>query len=339
MDIDELIYKKLNGTATPEEVSELIKWLNSDEKNPFIYQGIENHWKGEKENLKQYKANTWDGLLEKIHVAKKEAPTPVRVVSNNKNPFSIDIWKFAASLLILLIASYTLWINYKSKPVPIKQAIEVEMNIRYNPAGVKSTITLPDKSVVKLNSESKLSFPKVFSGLNRKVYLEGEAFFEVEENPQKPFIIQTGELNTEVKGTSFNINAFPDRNKVSIAVVSGLVSVYDSQKEIAILPGELALYELIDNSSNQLNKRNFESEEIAWKDGIIVFREASFTEVKETLERWYGIKIKLQRNISFQQGFTGSYEHEPLNSVMESISFAGEFHYKIDTDSNQVIIW
>ncbi len=335
MEIDQLIYKKLEGSITTEENSILSNWLadKNSPQNQIIFQEIERHWQSENEKLDLYKANALKKFQEKI----AEPATPIH--QTRKTNF-IGIYAKIAAAVILLIGVFAIWFSYQQEPA--QQLVEVkpvEMITKYNPAGIKTTLVLPDKSKVKLNADSKLIFPKSFNGKTREVTLDGEAFFEIEENPEKPFIVHTREISTEVKGTSFNVSAYPSNNNVSIAVVTGLVLSYNKENQVYIKPGEMAVYNEPDNSDIQILKRKYTPDEIAWKDGKIIFKKSSFEEVKKELELWYGIKITTQRPINFDKGFTGSYQNESLKGIMESISFAGKFKYKIDIENKELLIW
>jgi len=341
MDIDQLIYKKLSGTANDKEIIELIEWLKKDEKNKLIYQAIEADWKGEENKVKDYKKDVWGKLEGRIHDAQN---INFDAISNTKKSKSFIValsesfYKVAAVLLILITATFFVYFfnadNSNLSEIPVKDDTLIT---KYNPAGIKSTIVLPDKSKVKLNADSKLIFPESFTGQYRKVILDGEAFFDVTENPEKPFIVVTKNLTTEVKGTSFNINAY-DEN-IYVAVESGLVSTYKNNVDgLYIQPGEMAIYKP-NAKSSYLTKRQFKADEIAWKEGVMVFDNSSFQEVKETLMRWYGVEIILKRDIKFEKGINGNYKNATLKSVMESISYAGKFEYKIDYKNDQLTIW
>ena len=335
MEIDQLIYKKLEGSISTEENAILTDWLadKNSPQNQVIFQEIERHWKSENEKLDLYKSNSWQKFQNKI----TEPEIPIHQA--RKTNFIGLHTKIAASI-ILLIGAFMFWFIYQQESAQeLTEVKQVEMITKYNPAGIKTTLVLPDKSKVKLNADSKLIFPKSFNGKTREVTLNGEAFFEIEENPEKPFIVHTGEINTEVKGTSFNVSAYPSDNNVSIAVVTGLVLSYNKENQVYIKPGEMAVYNAPDNSDIQILKRKYNPDEIAWRDGKIIFKKSSFETVKKKLELWYGVKITTSRNISFDKGFTGNYQNESLQSIMESISFAGKFKYNIDSENKELFIW
>jgi transmembrane sensor len=133
-----------------------------------------------------------------------------------------DIYKIAASLV--LVASLSLlWISNFQKP-PVEETVASTV-LKENPRGRKSIVQLPDGSMVRLNSESRITYPEHFAHHERVVHLVGEAFFEVTEDKESPFSVVTGNINTTVLGTSFNIQAWQDDSTINISLAEGKVSV------------------------------------------------------------------------------------------------------------------
>src|SRR5690606_39189801 len=137
----------------------------------------------------------------------------------------------------------------------------------------KGELTLADGSIVWLNSNSKLYYPDEF-GSERKVYLEGEAYFEIKPDPNKPFRIITGKGVTEVLGTAFNLNSTGD--KVTITVMEGMVAMYpekQSEKKIILEKGESGFFHQAENELSKIlmDDPNF----LAWKTGIVRFEDSS----------------------------------------------------------------
>ncbi len=341
MDIDEVIYKKLNGQATKEELVFLIEWVKQSDKNQLVFTEIETHWQGKDKKLAQLKKDTWEQLNSSI--SKEEEGKQLHREREPGKNFFLTFRKVAATVLILLsIGLGWYYLDALVSSHTPTSTDPIEFITRYNPMGVKSTIVLPDKSKVKLNSNSKITFPKVFTGDFREVSLEGEAFFEVTKIPEKPFLVKTGSLTTEVKGTSFNINAYDMENDIQVAVESGLVSVYCKKDGTFLHPGEMAEYtseEGEGGNGSTLKKRKFAPEEIAWKDGLIVFSSSSFQEVMEKLHYWFGVEVIQKKKIEFREGFTGKYQNRSLDEIMKSISYSANFKYKIDRQKNTLIIW
>lgn len=193
--------------------------------------------------------------------------------------------------------------------------------------GEKMQLTLADGTKVWLNSSSEISFPENFGNEQRLISLRGEAYFEVERDSLRPFIVQTGDLVTTVLGTSFNVNT-KEYGRTKIALVSGKVDVLSSSGQVSLAPGEMLNY---NNISASFNVSGFDASQLlGWKDGVLLFQRASLREVKEGLEEWYGVDIVLKNDKGINWQFSGEYPQQMLEEVLESMSYIKEFDYQIN---------
>ncbi|WP_025761215.1 FecR family protein [Dyadobacter tibetensis] len=208
--------------------------------------------------------------------------------------------------------------------------------------GKRLLLVLPDGSRVKLNSGSQVSYAKSFSDSQRTVTLEGEAFFEVRRDTLRPFVIHTGKLSTEVLGTSFAIRAYKGQPDIEVAVVEGKVRVNanrNDKKEIgAVLQkDEMATFDL---KSEKIDISAFDpSEQILWKDGIIHFKKADFPSIIKKLERCYGVRFQLGRNVHIdkQWRYTGRFANKSLEYILQVISYPDRFQYKVNDDFVEIM--
>ncbi|MBT31578.1 MAG: hypothetical protein CMO01_18135 [Thalassobius sp.] len=207
--------------------------------------------------------------------------------------------------------------------------------IKSAPLGQKNAITLSDGSKIKLNAGSSLKIYPDFNKQDRKVILEGEAFFDVAENEQKPFIIESGDLVTTVKGTSFNIKSFQEDNTVYIAVAAGLVSVKktlpdqkdSSDFEMLLQPDVMLVYQ---TETENFSRENFDRDLIfGWKDGVLSFKEANFQKIKIELERWYGAEIIINNQNVLNRPYTGTYKNASLETVLDGMRYVLGFSFEI----------
>lgn len=238
----------------------------------------------------------------------------------------------AASIVLVLVS----FIFMDNRTENIDEIEEIATIIRANKKGEKRTFRLSDGSSIRLNAESKISFPEKFDAEKREVFLEGEAFFDIERDASRPFIVHSGQITTVVKGTSFNIKAYSSDKDIKVSVATGLVEVINNKgkEKVSLEPKERAVFNLKDK---QLNKVLFDYDELAWKDGILHFKNAKLAEVFKVLERWYGVQFRITNQTVFtNNGYTGSFKNEALNTVLETIGFAGEFEFEIK--DKQVII-
>ncbi|RAV30390.1 FecR family protein [Sinomicrobium soli] len=224
----------------------------------------------------------------------------------------------AASFLLLVGLGTGIW-QYRNH-LPSQQ---LALHTVSSPFGEKYTVTLEDGSVIKLNAGSTLSFPEKFSGPVRRVELTGEAFFEVTPDPERPFIILAQGLRTTVLGTSFNIQAYPERKSVEVTVATGKVRVSNDTADKPatphfLTPDQQAVY---DKTTGNVRTRTVSTSEITgWTRGILQFDDTPLQEVVPVLERWYGVSISLDKALE-QCHISATFENAGLEVVLESIAF------------------
>ncbi|WP_422356860.1 FecR family protein [Roseivirga pacifica] len=195
--------------------------------------------------------------------------------------------------------------------------------------GEKLNLILADGTQIKLNSGSSIRFPKAFTSDERRIELSGEAFFDVARDESKPFIIQSDQVETKVLGTSFNVQAYEDQRHISVSVLTGRVEVASSENKVFLSPHEQGVYH---RSKGNVTKGRVDIEKILlWKDGIIHFEDATFGEVKNVLERWYGVNISFASKELAQCHLTATYANESLETILGSIVYAKKgMQYRMD---------
>ena len=203
---------------------------------------------------------------------------------------------------------------------------------KQSPWGQKTITWLEDGTKVHLNAGSTIKYPSIFSDSTRQVSIEGEAYFEVAKDAARPFIVNTEKVKTTVLGTIFNVRAYPDEDKVEVAVAEGVVRVEtegESQKESKILRiNQMNSYDMLNRKSQLME---IDPEDVfAWTNGVISFKEANIDEIVKTLERWYGVTFRIQVKLNRDKDFTFRYKNKPLKEILDGLSFAYGFEYKID---------
>ena len=218
----------------------------------------------------------------------------------------------------------TVTTQHEEKNVEEQSAKSNELVI---PRGGENTVILADGTTVHLNAGSKLTYPVRFVGKRRLVALEGEAYFDVAEDENHPFVVQTHLGDVIVLGTAFNVNAYTNASDCYTTLVRGKVQFSAPNVEaITLLPGEQAVV-----SANGSEKRTVELEEyVGWVEGLYVFNNRSLGEIMETFERWYDIQVYYEtedlRNITY----SGSLKrYGTINSFLEALELTGDLTYKI----------
>lgn len=169
-----------------------------------------------------------------------------------------------------------------------------KMNTLVIPYGNRSTIHLSDGTKVWLNAGSRLIYPSKFVDNTREVFLVGEAFFNVQYNAQKPFIVKTSNLSVKVHGTQFNISAYPEDNAVQTVLTEGSVEVVKAdaglfEKGIFLKPGQMALWQ---KSENETKVYDVDVNDYTlWTEGVFSFSNTDLNRIVKKLERYYNIRF------------------------------------------------
>ncbi|MBD3630020.1 FecR family protein [Cyclobacterium sp.] len=239
--------------------------------------------------------------------------------------FSFYPLRNIAAIAILCFCGWMVHYHMIVGVEPVKPVLTEEITVfRSVPPGKRSVITLADSSRVYLNSGSEIEYPKAFSQGVRWVRLKGEAFFEVRKNGHS-FSVFARSTEIKVLGTSFNVKE--DKTNLSIALLSGKVQVNDQKgNQVQLNPAEMLEIE----GDGKFSKTGFDPLEVTgWKDKILVFRSASFEDVKVKIENWYGVDLKLMGKVSENWKYSGMYKDENLENVLRGICITSGLRYKI----------
>ncbi|MDN5204360.1 FecR domain-containing protein [Fulvivirgaceae bacterium BMA10] len=336
----DLFAKYLAGKANQDDIAELQNWLDASEENKTFFHSVTNFWDDELNYFKKDSERVAQELAQRIKTS-EEKPDHSFVEVNKTSQLRAKrvtsfSYKIAAAIGALLIAGAALYFSgYLNQLLnPVENTISVKLIERTTKPGEKLNVKLPDGSLVKLNANSTLIFPEQFSDQERNVTLTGEAFFDVVRNPERPFHIKSGNISTTVLGTTFNVRAFPEEKNISVAVVSGRVAVKplnmntETPETLLLNPNEMAVYS---EDNNQTVKSGFDYMEIvAWKDGIIYFKDATIDEMFKTLGQWYGVSFNVTKALNKKKGFTVSHKDKSLENILEGLSFSYGFEFEID---------
>lgn len=344
----ELLDKYLAGTCSEEEERILHEFYESFQ-NDMTWD--ESRLGPEDRVMARIKAD----IDRKIERAERRTRT-----SGNRTAFQYFA-RVAAVLLIVVsigIGGGYMYLDQQPEPAMVEKVTR---------AGQRSILVLSDGSEIRLNSESKITFPETFGERAREVTLEGEAFFEVAHNLEKPFVVRTGDLTTTVLGTSFNIKAFSKEEDIEVTVATGKVRVEagettspsqgragDSKtsagqgdpdgalsggaaggRAMILVPNQQARFDL---ASGTLEKREVNlSDYLAWKDGKIIFDKIPLAEAADILERWFNVDIVLESEALGDRLIRSEYNDENLVNILESMKYIMGVDYRFD-DDNRIVI-
>ncbi len=203
---------------------------------------------------------------------------------------------------------------------------EVIYNKIETPFGGKYQINLPDGSKVWLNSASTLRFPALFSGNTREVELNGEAYFDVAKNPNKPFKVITKDQIVEVLGTQFNINSYSDEETFKTTLIEGSVKIIYKDRVVLLSPGQQFQPSL--KSSKVIEA---DTEEVtAWKNGYFLFKDEDIQSIMRKVSRWYNVDVNYSGNIP-DVGFGGNISRsKDINEVLNVLQLTNAVHFKVE---------
>tara|TARA_R110002050_G_scaffold18218_9_gene53339 strand:- start:485 stop:1447 length:963 start_codon:yes stop_codon:yes gene_type:complete len=238
---------------------------------------------------------------------------------------------WAAVFLVIFLGVVEVY-NFKNKDLPLEETLVEERFEEFiNPRGVRRKLTLADGSIIHLNGDSKVKINKQFS-TNRKVFLEGEAFFEVAKDPDYPFVVVTDGLETSVLGTAFTVSAYKGKAQ-TVAVKEGKVKVKEASDQASkddnfLIANEQLTYKPESGIGSKV-KINPDLK-FAWVNGKIIFNQTPINEVFLTLSNWYGLESVELSDKNMKCLVTGSYTRMTLEDIMESIKYATGIAYEIN---------
>ena len=295
----ELLYRFFEGRATVEEEQQILDWLDESSAH-------------REEMLSERRL--FDAMLMLV--------TPEQRAK--RKLFTLPRWTcqvagYAAAILVAAtIGAGSVYHTY-NKLLNAGNTIAV-------PAGQRVDVVLPDGTKVCMNALSELKYPGFFAGKYRKVQLRGEAFFEVSHDEEHPFIVETYACDVEVLGTKFDVLADPARNEFITSLVDGKVRVTDRdnpKNQVLLKPEEQV--SCIDG--RLVVSRIPEHEQFQWREGLIAFRDANFMDLIREFEKYYGVKIDVQRPIVSNQ-FTGKIRiAEGVDHALWVLQQSADFKY------------
>ncbi len=259
------------------------------------------------------KANSWI-LLEK------------RLPHLQRRILSLHTMAGAAAVAVLCVLGW--WAYYMFAPVPL-QTVSTLAETR--------TITLPDQTEIVLNRYSSLTYPERFRGKDRKVQLQGEAYFEVSKDAAHPFKVEAGAIIVQVLGTHFNVEAYPEDTQVKTTLLEGSVSVSligKAEESLILSPNESAIYNK-DKKSLTLHTENNASEEIIWRNGTLLFKSIPLQEIVRQLSNAFHTDIRIEDADLQNYRMTATFsDGETLEEILSLLCRNQKFEY---TKTNDII--
>ena len=302
---EDIIIRYLENRCSEEDFVLINEWMKeSDENAGELFRMEEIYQLGkfpfEEENL----------------VARAERRLGRRLEQENQKKQEVfklrSVLRYAAAIVgvMVLAAGLAYWFRNKAEELVVASAAH----------GQVREMLLPDGTKVWLNQSSVLKYPRAFEGKERHVYLDGEAYFEVARNHEKPFMVKSPAMDVRVLGTSFNIKCRPDNSFAETTLIEGEVEVKDKSDKgrITLLPGQKAV---LNRVTGRMQVKQVDPKmEIVWHNDLIPFEKSSIFQIAAALERFYGVKIILSPDVDSTNTYSGVLKKKDnIESVLNSL--------------------
>lgn len=335
----ELIGKYYRNNCSEDELITVLAWFEKSAETTDGKAFLFNSWEEMTDDDEKQISNL-DVILHRIHhqvnLKKTENLLSGYPQENNKikkREYFIKILSRVAAILLIPIFIYGVYISYKFEEIK-QQALATSPYYEVTSSFDAITkVTLPDGSTVWLNYGSTLMYPVSFKGNTRKVELKGEGFFEVAHNAKVPFIVKAGEIEVTARGTTFNVAAFPDDDRIETTLINGIVELNRLKPNGEIEP----LLKMNPNDFAIYNKENHEVKSIvvdddrkySWKEGKLKLIGEPLNEVIKLLGRRFNADFKIKDQKLNELNFSATIINESLPEVMKLLSLATPINYTI----------
>lgn len=317
--IESIITRKISSEISADEQQVLDDWLSEHAENEQYFQSLQKIYDQATEHVSED--------IPVIDVNQEWQRFKNSLQPELKKPTYQTNWiRIAASVVVIAVLGYIIWFNaFQSDNITVLAEHSGQL------------ITLPDNSVVTLNKEASITYPKEFSDAERKVVMQGEAFFEVTRNEKKPFIVDLGLSKVEVLGTSFNINAENNNDRIEVVVNTGKVrfgtstgdeSVILTKGEKGTLMKNMNMISKVDN-----NDINF----MAWKTRKIVFNDVDLDVVIQTVNKLYESQITFSTDVGKNCKVTVSFDNQSIDAILSVLELTLDLEYKKSGDIIEVV--
>lgn len=335
-DINELLLNKFfHSRCSEKEAEQVLNWLLDPRNKGSVKAMMMKHWEatahtGTEVDIDSLLVRTQRLLRERQNLSRTEAQPKRRW-------FHSVSFRVAASLALICICASVLVMVLRDNTVPHAAVMMADREEVSTSTGQIILKVLPDGTKVWLNAQSKLEYPAEF-GKKREVILKGEAFFDVAEDTQRPFIVHADDINIRVLGTAFNIKSYPGDPSIATTLIRGKVLIEndkgDRRSTIELEPNQQAVFS---HSSKDIALREVNAERYAsWTDGTLVFEDDKVYDVFKTLERWYGVTINAPEASSLSCRLTARIDKETITETLELLRSITGIDYTIS--DNEVTI-
>jgi len=327
LEYTELITRFLEKNLEEDELTILTNWLNESYENRKLFDQYNEVWQLSNEVFNEGHYNTdagWNSLYKRISKNNTAKNTRIRLINTNQ----LVIWRVASVAAMLVAALFIGLFFQKNNKLPTIQLVTMQ-----SPRGQKSKVILADSTVVWLNSDSQLTYSNDFDGNSRLVILSGEAYFDVKKDIKRPFIVRTLNADIKVFGTRFNVSSYPDEKLTEATLEEGKIAVNITGivNPVEVTPGQRMVF---NKQSGEVSLKQVDTDlYTSWKENKLRFDDAIFADVVKKLERWYDVKIILDKDLKYSERYTMTIKTESLREVLKRLKLTTPMSYKIEEEN------
>jgi ferric-dicitrate binding protein FerR (iron transport regulator) len=317
-DMNILLLRQFDGSASEEEKKALLQWLKASEANRAEYREMWDLWWSCDAALRDdgETAAARERMLRRI---RSESFSAEKKRQARKRRFRLH-YAAAAILVLALAIGYRTLLHRGAFADGEKEAVVWNQSITLATAkDEKKSFTLPDGSLVWLNAESRLTWTAAFDDAERRVWLEGEGYFEVAENKAKPFIVRTGDVTVEALGTTFDVSCYSFRRKTEVVLLDGCVRAASPvmERDVVLSPNQ-ALELTVDGAIHV--RETTARLHAGWIQNKLVFDNDRLSDIIISLEGWYRIDIECSPALAENTRMSFTVGDESLHETLRAMS-------------------
>lgn len=350
----QFLIRVIRNEISPEENEYFLSWLSESEQNKEEFGNVVLIWDLADQSKVSSTPNAGEQWIEIQKRISKANPLDEIIPSHS---FQISksskfiysethhlhkrdyAWLFRAAAVIVISLGLFYFVqlagNYKQSQItPLAEQTNPTLYELVTQKGERKTFPLADGSIVYLNSGSKLTYPKIFAESTREVEIEGEAYFKVSQDKERPFIVKSGKMITVVTGTEFNVRY--RNNKVNVVVAKGSVKTLNvnSNQSFDLSKGQMISFS--ERLGFSTPKRANLNHYLAWRNNKFSFERTPLKDVMEEIERYYDIKVSYSSESDRSKLLTGIFDTDSLDQIFSIISLTLDVN--IDYKGNNVVI-
>lgn len=319
--IDQLLIRYWDKTASRADKEELLQWLKTSDENRRYFNSSFELWTASLSANKVQSDTAFERFKSTINQEEQLSIKRIKL-----QPYLLRI----ASICILTLLGYFVVQNtsFWKKEVYVQEVIM--------PHGNKGKITLPDGSLVWLNSDSKISYPRDFSDAKREVAIEGQAYFEVAKDADRPFVLTADKVSVEVLGTKFDVQNYPAKNEISVTLLEGSISVSDdtNPKGQLLSPDQKYTYSK-ESRTNKIDKTNATFSNV-WIQDKLTFENKKLSDIIPYIENWFGVTVVCDTQLAENTRLTFTIRQDSLDDILQSIEYISTLSF--EENNNKVYI-